>query len=153
MSTAALAEVVTDSKTEYTFTLVPTGHVPYLWATAADLLRPAVERSHGRWTMDNLFSALYAGHQQLWVGYIEKDDIKFAITTEVADYPNARYLAIHFLGGTDFNSWSDDMLAMLERFAKDQSCCGVEAVARFGFWPLFKRRGYQRSYVTYELFF
>ena len=138
---------------KYTFTIVPASQVPYMWSDVSKLLAPAVKRSNGRWTLDSVFGALYAGHQQLWVGYVKATDIEIAFTTEVVDYPNARYLAIHFLGGTKLDKWFNHMLDLAERFARDHSCCGVEAPARFGFWPFVKQRGYKRAYVTYEINF
>ena len=138
---------------KYTFTLIPPAVIPTQWDKVSKLLEPAVEHSHGRWSMPALFDALYTERQQLWLGYTDPDEIKFALTTEIANYPCTKLLAIQFLGGDDYSEWSDDMTAMMERFAKDMGCSGVEAVARFGFWPMFKKRGYKRAYVTYELNF
>jgi hypothetical protein len=146
-------EPQSEPSSEYTFTMVPAHAISFMWKEIFPLLEPAIERSHGRWTLTHVFDALYSGQQQLWIGYVNAGEIKFALTTEVANYPNARKLAIHFLGGDDYDEWGSDMTAMLERFAKDAGCSGVEAVARFGFWPMFKDRGYKRPYVTYELNF
>jgi hypothetical protein len=46
--------------------------------------------------------------------------------------------------------WNNPLLDELERYAEDCQCHGVEAAARFGFWPFFKGRGYGRSYCLYE---
>ena len=142
-----------EETTNYQFTLIPPLRIPQIWSKVAPLLQPAVDRSHGRWTIENLFDAVYVGQQQLWIGYEDIDEIKFALTSQISDYPNAKFLAVQFLGGDAFADWSDDMLSLLKRFAEDSGCTGIEAVARFGFWPLFKRHGYTRSYVTYELNF
>jgi hypothetical protein len=141
-----------EPKEKYKFVLVPTDHCVAIWNSVRDLLEPAVERSHGRWTMEHLLAALCTGHQSLWVGYDSEGYLRIAMTTQIVTYPGTKLVSIHFLGGTGFDDWGDDVLALMERYAGDCGCDGVEAVARFGFWPLCKSRGYDRSYVTYELF-
>ena len=79
--------------------------------------------------------------------------IASAITTQVVNYPNSRILAFQFLGGKGFDEWSDDMLATLEKYAKDCGCNGMEAVGRFGFWPFFKGHDWKKSYCTYQKIF
>lgn len=132
--------------------LVPQGFVPHEWPVVHDLLQKAVNRSHGRWSMEALLRALCVGDYHLW---IVKDcgDVVAAGVTQFVDYPHIRMLSIHFLGGTGFENWGDELLVTFERFAKDTGCGGVEAVGRFGFWPFFKRHGYDRSYCTYDTVF
>ena len=135
------------------FTIINPARCPDLWGEIYSLLKPAVDRSHGRWTMEHLFAALYSGQQQLWVGYSQEHEINSVLTTQIVRYPNSKMLALQFLGGTGFDDWSDGRLSVLMNFAKDCECAGIEAVARFGFWPMLKKRGFKRSYVTYELIF
>lgn len=129
--------------------LVPTAFCPTEWPNVHDLLEPAVERSNGRWTMGDLLLALCMGDQQLW---ITKEDGKIvaALTTQIVDYPSSRMLAVQFLGGKQFDEWSHSLLTLLEEFAKDSQCNGIEAVGRFGFWPFFRSRGYMKAYCTYQ---
>ena len=141
------------SPTHSKLTIVNPSRLPQLWGDVYDLLKPAVDRSDGRWTMEHLFSALYSGQQQLWVGRDEDHKINCVMTTQIVHYPNSKILAFQFLGGEDFNDWSHDRLSTLMGFAKDCGFAGIEAVARFGFWPMLKKRGFTRAYVTYELMF
>ncbi len=140
-------------KKTYRCSLIPVEHCMTVWKDVRDLLRPAVERSHGRWTMEYMLASLTTGHQNLWVAYDEEGYICAAMTTQIVTYPNNKLLAIQFLGGTDFDGWGNDLLSMAEDYAQAMGCDGVEAVARFGFWPFFKKRAYDRSYVTYEMSF
>lgn len=139
------------AETKYRFTLIPVDQCVVVWKDVRDLLEPAVERSHGRWTMEYLLAALCTGQQNLWVAYDEEGYIRGVLTTQIVFYPGSKYLAVQFLGGTDFSEWKDGILSLVERYAGDCGCNGVETVARFGFWPFIKERGYKRSYVTYEL--
>lgn len=129
--------------------LVPVEWVPSEWPAAMKLLQPAVERSKGRWNMGALLAALCQGRQQLWLAF---DDEKLygAMTTQIMEYPGCKMVAAHFLGGEQFDLWCDRLLDVLEEFAKNHDCKGVEATARHGFWPFFKRRGYGRAYTVYD---
>jgi hypothetical protein len=132
---------------------VPAEYIPLEWINVYKLLQPAVERSGGRWTMDSLLLALCVGDQVLWVSRDENKVIASALTTQIVNYPNKRILAFQFLGGKGFDKWSDNMLSRMEQYAKDTDCDGMEAVGRFGFWPFFKKRGYERAYCTYQKMF
>lgn len=134
----------------YQHMMVPTSFCPTEWPNVHDILEPVVERSGGRWTMADLLLALCMGDQQLWITKDANGEIVAALTSQIVDYPSKRMLAVQFLGGKQFDDWSHDLLSMLEAFAKDAGCHGVEAVGRFGFWPFFKSRDYKKSYCTYQ---
>ncbi len=132
-----------------TVLLVPTEYVPMEWPRIYDLLKPAVDRSNGRWNMQAVLSILCTGGQQLWL-VLENEIPVGAMTTQIVEYPRKRLLAIHFLGGKGFDEWGDEILSAAERYAADAGCQGIEIGARFGFWPFLKRRGYRKAYCIYE---
>jgi len=99
--------------------LVPIEYQYRGYETAMKLLRPAVEKSGGRWSAGDLLKALAAGEQQLWVVYTEDKQIKAAITTMIRDYPRGRMLEIVFAGGTEAGKWLTDSFETFKRFAKD----------------------------------
>lgn len=129
--------------------LVPSDHVMRIWSEVRDYLEPAVAVSKGRWTMEHLCGALTMGSAQLWIAF---DDQKIcgALTTEITQYPAKRVLSMHFLGGEDFDSWYEEMLCQITRYAKDMDCDGIEGVARFGFWKWLQRNGFEKSSAFYE---
>ena len=133
----------------YTISMIQPEYCFRVWKNIRGLLEPAVERSHGRWTMEHLFAALCTGQQTLWVAYIDQV-VYGALTTQLVRYPNNSMIACQFLGGSDFDHWGSDMLDMIRRYAKDVGADGIEATARFGFWPFFKSEGFVRSYAVYE---
>ena len=152
MSTAQDSVIpISKAEVEYRYTLVPMEHCTSIWKYVRDLLAPAVERSHGRWTMEYLLAALATGTQNLWVAYDDEGYLRAAMTTQIICYPNNKMLAVQFLGGDGFDEWGDGMLSTIEDYARTCGCDGIESCARFGFWPFFKRRGYDRSYATYEI--
>ncbi len=132
--------------------LVPPEFVPAEWPGVYPLLNRAMERSGGRWSMPALLHAMCVADYQLWV--VRQDgNLVAAAGTNYAVYPHRRLLAIQFMGGDGFDQWGDDLLSTLERYAQDTGCDGIESVARFGFWPIFKRHGFDKSYCMYDRFF
>jgi hypothetical protein len=99
--------------------------------------------------MANLLGALCMGDQTLWVCFNQADKIVAALTTQIVNYPSRRLLAIQFLGGMSMQAWADDWLEMLEQYAIDCGCDGIEAVARSGFWKYVKNKGFNRNSVFY----
>lgn len=130
-------------------TLVPRDRAHEVWSQVRDYLDPAVERSKGRWTMEHLAIAIASGRSQLWVAYNE-DGVFGALTTEIAQYPGKKVLAMHFLGGKEFDLWYGELLAQISRFAKDADCDGLEGVARPGFAKYLIKDGFVKDAIFYE---
>ena len=56
-----------DLKSLNIITAIPSDKILMLWEEVSPMLAPAVERSHGRWTMEFLLDALRSGQQHLWI--------------------------------------------------------------------------------------
>jgi len=134
---------------EYAVRFVPSEQCPDVWGKVKDLLRPAVERSGGRWTMAHVLSALVLGHHALWV--VEgKGKIVGAFTTSVAIYPAKKFLAIHFLGGENLAWWYHGMSEAMVKYASYLKCDGIECNARMGLWKWFKDDGFEHESGFFE---
>ena len=129
---------------------IPSDEIAPLWRHVKEMLYPAVERSHGRWTMQTLLIALKEGKQQLWVVFEEGQPIKGVATTEILSYPHTNMLAIQYLGGNDLETWGMSYLKRVEEFAKAAKCQGIEATGRKGLWKWFKEDDYKDAYTVYE---
>ena len=66
----------------------------------------------------------------------------------MVQYPAKLVLAMHFLGGEEFDLWYSDLLRQISRYGKDMGCDGIESVARFGF-----RSGSSRMALRRHLLF
>lgn len=130
-------------------TLVPPDHVFDIWPEIRGYLEPAVETSHGRWTMEHLLAVICNGRSQLWIAF-DDEAIWGALTTEITHYPAKRCLSMHFLGGVEFDKWYSDMLKQVSRFGKEMDCDGIEGTARFGFWKFLKQDGFEKCAAFYE---
>lgn len=129
--------------------LVPPEYVLSEWHRVRDYLEPAIDICKGRWTMEHLCGACCSGRAQLWIAF-DDDKVYGALTTEITNYPAKKVLAMHFLGGEEFDLWYVEMLEVITRFAKDNDCDGLEGVARFGFWKYLKQNGFEKSSAFYE---
>ena len=139
-----------DLKSLNIITAIPSDKILMLWEEVSPMLAPAVERSHGRWTMEFLLDALRSGQQQLWIVFEGEQPIKGVATTEILDYPNRKMLAIQYLGGKDLDTWGFSFLEIIEDFAKAAGCSGIEGTARKGFWKWMKEYDYKDAYTVYE---
>jgi len=129
--------------------LVPAEYVLQEWSRVRGYLEPAIARSKGRWTMEHLCGACCSGRAHLWVAF-DGDEVYGALTTELTYYPARKVLAMHFIGGKEFDLWYPEMLETISRFAKDNDCDGLEGVARFGFWKYLKHNGFEKNSAFYE---
>lgn len=130
---------------------VPPAYIPYAWEHVEPLLQPAVDRCNGRWNINDVLGALISGHYRLWVVFDKSTETyTAAMVTQTVSYPRYKMIAVQFLGGEGFEQWGDELLDLLERYAKESGCRGIESTARFGFWPFFKRRGYSKVCAVYE---
>jgi hypothetical protein len=129
--------------------LVPPDYIFTAWNQVREYMLKALERCNGRWTSEHLCAALAMGNSQLWIAY-DDEKVWGAMTTEVTNYPGKKMLAMHFLGGDEFDRWYPQMLEMVTSYAKDCGCDGLEGVARFGFWKWLEKDGFKKSSVFYE---
>lgn len=130
---------------------IPHNHARAVWPKVKEHLKPAIEQSNGRWAPEYVLAGLVTGDQTLWVVMDENnEECVGAATTEITQYPEKKYVAIHFLGGNDFDKWYQDLLGALCDYAKYYGCAGIECNARFGFWKFFKNDGFRKVSVFYE---
>lgn len=130
---------------------IPHDHARAVWPKVKGHLQPAIDASKGRWTSEYVLAGLVAGEQLLWVVVNEDDgECVGALTTEITQYPEKRFVAIHFLGGTDFGFWYTELLDTITKYAQHCGCDGIECNARFGFWKYFKDDGFKKTSVFYE---
>ena len=114
--------------------LVPPMHIESAWPSLEEYLLPAVERSNGRWTMEALKMWALQNEKQVWIVFDDSKTIHCVAVTQNVVYPASRMLSIEFLGGAGLEKWAFKLLDVLNSWAKDSGCNGIEATARLGFW-------------------
>lgn len=135
---------------EYKITLVPDNHVMGAWELAEPFIAKAIPHTHGRYELEDVLDALLHYNHDLWLVFNE-EGIQGALVTAIKQYPRKRYLDLAFIGGENGHSWKDQMLDILQRWAYDNSCDGIEASARLGWQKIFKDDGYRPLWQIFEL--
>jgi hypothetical protein len=130
--------------------LVPTQFIDTCWEQIKPFMEKAAKYTHGRYTSDDIYDSVVEHDYQLWVAF-DETGIKGAVVTNMVIYPKRKLLCMAFCGGHDLKEWKDPMLSLLQRFAKDMGCDGIEATARAGWAKIFTNDGYKQHWVTFEL--
>lgn len=122
-----------------------------IWGYIHEYMEGAAKYTHGRYTVEDIKRCLSENPmQQLWIAY--QDGLVYgAVITEVIEYPQMRALVMHFTGGVQLPKWKSEMLALLQRFAKDHGCKTIESFGRTGWKRVFKSDGFKSKFMFYEL--
>ena len=130
--------------------LVPPSLVSQVWPQVEEYLKGAADYTHGRYEVDDILTAITDYEHLLWIAF-EGAKIKGAVVTNYTIYPRKKFLCMTFCGGIDLHEWKDPMLKMLQAWAFDSKCDGVEATARLGWAKIFKMDGQKPLWQTFEL--
>ena len=129
---------------------IPPDHCRAVWPRVKAHLEPAIEATGGRWKPEYVLAALVLGEQNLWA-IVDEDGVNWgAAVTQIVTYPEKKMLAIHYLGGEEFDEWYPKLLDTLCDYAKRAGCSAIECNARFGFWKWFKNDGFEKTSCFYE---
>ena len=137
--------------TEYKVSLVPTERIPTIWDHVIPYMERAAEYTYGRYTVDDILTALTDYDHTLWIAFVKEDGLKGAVVTMIKQYPRKRYLDLVFIGGDDGFSWKAPMLKLLQHWAFDNDCDGIESSGRLGWAKAFADDGYKPLWQTFEL--
>lgn len=122
--------------------LVGPDHLGVVWPKVERILKPAIDQSGGRYTVDTTRSAISRGEMQLWIAF-KDTEIYAAMTSTVSVYPAKTMLCVVHCGGRMMGLWLQTM-KQVEDWAQAQGCAGVEIVGRGG-WakalPTYQRVG------------
>jgi hypothetical protein len=130
--------------------LVPTQFIDTCWAQIEPFMERAAKYTYDRYTSDDIYDSVVEHDYQLWVAF-DETGIKGAVVTNIVSYPKRKLLCMAFCGGHDLKEWKSPMLSLLQKFAKDMGCDGIEATARAGWAKIFINDGYKQHWVTFEL--
>lgn len=120
-----------------------------VWHLIDKYVDGAAKYTHGRYTSDDIRQRFKNGGQQLWVAYDDK--VYGFVITEVMKYPQMVALVMHFTGGTELPKWKNEMLSVLQSFAKDAGCQTIESFGRTGWKKVFNKDGFKSKFMFYEL--
>lgn len=137
-------------RTEVQASAVPVDHVLFVWPKIVHHIDAVCKYTKGRFETQDVLDAILGGDHILWIAF-EGEHIKGAVVTNFLYYPRAKYLGCPFVTGDDFPSWKYPMFRLLQRWAKDNDCVGLESSARLGWSRVFKEDGYEPLWQTFQL--
>jgi len=108
----------------------------------------------GKAKVDDILRFVLNGQMQLWAVY-EDNTIYGHYITEVKKYPQCQMLVVQYCSGEPhyMETVEEKAFGMLESFAKDASCMGIEFVGRPGWRKAADKYGYELRSVTYQKMF
>jgi hypothetical protein len=131
-------------------TLIPINHIEDIWPQIKDYLKGAADYTFGRYTVEDIYKGLFVKPQELWIAF-ENEVIYGVVVTEIVEYPQMKALVMHFTGGKELPKWKNEMLALLQKYARDKQCSIIESYGRRGWGNVFKNDGYKERFTFYEL--
>jgi hypothetical protein len=141
---------------KYGVTLIPYGNLTAVLPELIPFLHKSELVSNGRSSIDDIVRYLYTGQMALWAAYEEdtKNIIMFMVT-EIKQYPQKKMLVWQYAAGEELiaDKLKNIAIPLMEKFARDMGCDGIECVGRHGWKPTAKEFGYSSYAVTYEKFF
>jgi hypothetical protein len=125
-------------------------HILSVWPKIAHYIEAAIKHTHGRYETEDVLDSILDGSHLLWIAF-EGPHIKGAVVSNFLYYPRKKLLGCPFVAGEDFSAWKNQMLELLQRWAKDNECDAIESTARLGWARVFKEDGYEPLWQTFEL--
>lgn len=115
-------------------------YLSQLWSSLWPLLEPAVRRSKD--ALDVL-GELRAERAQLWAVFDGKQPVG-AVVTRVQDVDGEKRVLFWLVGGTRAREWGADIVAIVERWARDLGCEALWGVGRRGWVKHMQALGFER---------
>ena len=134
--------------------LVPVGQISGVLPALLPYLAKSGEWTRGRAGVDDILRFVLNGQMQLWVAH-QEGQVYGHVITEIKDYPRCKMLIVQYCAGEeDYMQYAEDeMFDLLDRFAKDAGCAGVEFVGRPGWRKQANKYGFSVQSVMYQKFF
>jgi hypothetical protein len=134
--------------------LIPPGMVAQTISALLPYLTKSQEWTRGRSTVDDILRFVLNGQMHLWVGH-EEGKIYGHVITEIKDYPKCRMLVVQYCAGepNHMQYVDEEMFDLLDRFAKDAGCSGIEFIGRPGWRKQAGKYGFEVQSVMYQKFF
>ena len=130
--------------------LVPPDQIDNCWPFVRGYLAGAAEYTYGRYMTQDVYEGFKKDGNILWIAFND-EGIKGAVVTNFVQYPRKRFLMILFVGGVGVGEWQRPMIQMLQKYAKDTECDGIESTARLGWERQLRSEGYKPLWKTFEL--
>lgn len=137
---AANSPTIPKSIPEIEVSAVPPDQIAAVLDGVLEALKGCERQTRGRYRAEDMVSLCLDGRSVLFVAFSvegEEPVIHGAVVAAVNEYPRRRLLLVQFVGGDRSRLWRQNMSDLIERFARDSGCDGIEGVGRLGWMRLF----------------
>lgn len=140
---------------KFEVSMIPSIMVEMTWPDIEKHIAKAIAYTEGRDTVGEVYGRLVTQRSQLWVpirmdGSEDQTTIVGAVVTSVPAYPQKKTLKIEYCGGSYLKGWLQPLLAILERFAREQNAESMEFWGRPGWKRILKDAGFESPVMFYE---
>jgi hypothetical protein len=134
--------------------LVPVGVIHKVLPQVIKYLEISEDWTRGRANVDDILSFILTGQMQLWVA-LDDSGVYGQLITEIKQYPRCKMLVVQYCSGepNHMQYVEDKTYAVLEKFAKEHNCAGIELIGRPGWTKHVAKRGFNVKSVMYQKFF
>ena len=136
--------------------LIPYGHISYAIPSLLGNLQKSELWTKGRANVDDIVKFVITGQMQLWVAFDKDTNIIHGYyITEVKQYPQQKMLVVQYCAGDTgiLNQTLLESTNLINKFALDNDCAGIEVFGRPGWMPHARKHGYTTQTVVYEKYF
>lgn len=134
--------------TEYIVRGIPSQAIEHFWHFAVPYVKRALDHAYGEVSPDDLKRKCMERDAQLWLVHNDQNKIVGAGTTEIIVYPQMKVCRIITLAGSGFDGWVHVAHQIIEMWAIQQGCGGLEALTRKGFIPKLQNIGFKYRYAV-----
>ena len=133
------------------YTPVPKAFVNAVWADVTRVLKPAVDTSRGKFSMQDIYGDILSGRYVLWL-VLDDDKVVAAITSRITVYPGPhRGMALDWIGGTRMAEWLPMAQHAMSKYARDNGCTHLEGCGRKGWGKWVAKYGWEPEYTAYRM--
>jgi len=129
--------------------LVPPEYVRQVYPNIDEFMDRLVPTTHGRFDKVDILHDMLTAKEHLWVVVKEdQETIVGIILTEITVYPRKRMLSIQYAAGDELDKWMIEALRVLENWAVDNECTGMEITGRRGWVKKLKLHEWEEEFVV-----
>jgi len=129
--------------------LIPPEYVRQVYPDIDKFMDRLVPTTHGRFDKVDILHDMLTAKEHLWVVVKEdQETIVGMILTEITVYPRKRMLSIQYAAGDELDKWMIEALRVLENWAVDNECTGMEITGRRGWVKKLKLHKWEEEFVV-----
>lgn len=121
---------------------IPAHLVEHFWKLVEPYIKRALDHAFGEFQPSDLKELCKTRDCQLWA-ITKGDRMVGAGITEIISYPRKKYCRIITLAGSNALEWAEMANLIVETWAREQGCVGMQAITRKGFVPKLEAIGYK----------